>query len=100
MRLADLPHLHFGNLAFLDVGRDVVPSLYEDGGTLAPSGAPDMAAQEFGTAIQGRPPMIQGDQAAAINRNTDPRFPANPENPAVGINKGIETQESDSVITK
>lgn len=72
----------------------------KDGGTLAPVGSPDMAAQEFGTAIQGRPPMIQGDQAAAINRNTDPRFPANPENPAVGINKGIETQESDSVITK
>jgi hypothetical protein len=31
-----------------------------------------------------------------VNENTDPRFPANPASPAVGMMQGIETLENDA----
>lgn len=68
-----------------------------DGGETMPQGvSPDMQAQEIGTAMEGRPPFLQGDQVAALN-NTDPRFPANPQSPMRGVREGIETPEADSV---
>jgi hypothetical protein len=46
------------------------------------------------------PPDAAMDLAdeAVIPQNTDPRFPANPESPAVGIHEGIETNNSDSLL--
>lgn len=68
----------------------------QDGGDLMPTVSPDIQAQEIGTAMEGRPPFLQGEQVAAIN--TDPRFPANPGSPVKGVRQGIETPAPDSVI--
>jgi hypothetical protein len=70
----------------------------QDGGEIMPQGMqPDPQAEQIGTAMRGRPPFLQGEQAAAVN-NTDPRFPANPASPNTGVRQGIETPAPDSVV--
>lgn len=57
------------------------------------NGAPLATAPTQPAGLGVPPPMAAGQP-----QNTDPRFPANPQSPALGMMKGIETPQPDSIL--
>lgn len=71
----------------------IADSLMQSAGYVDANGAP--IAQAPGAAIEAPARRVE-HLNINYQPNTDPRFPANPVSPAVGLNQGIETLENDA----